>query len=178
MIFKKPLFITLLLLASTAQSISSQENKIIRFNTLTLERQVILQDNHTKLEWVNGKEQNQSKEQQDKIIDDGCSNFKLTEHHPLLNIKEKAQKYCNTLNFASYSDWRVPTDLEYQTLIHATQDSNSTHSAKNILALNKNQINIMHIENSDALGTIILGKDNDTTTCLRCVRSSEKTLSP
>lgn len=157
--------------------------KIDRFNTITFENQTILQDNYTKLEWVNGVDGNISNE--DNItIDDGCISFNVTSENNNIIIRKKAESYCKALKFASYSDWRVPKDIEYKELILAVKESNlsiyyDSPLCINAIGLDKNILNIISTNLEDnSTGNITIFKKNNITTCLRCVRDGEEPLAP
>ena len=174
----------LALLLITQLSATPENNKSKRFTTITFEHQTILEDSYTKLEWVNGKEESNQTQEDNKTIDDGCISFNATLENNHIVIKEKAENYCKQLTFASYNDWRVPTDVEYQTLIKAVNDTNiSLHynspSCINALGFNEENLNIINTSSSDIIGKITPFTDNNSTiTCLRCVRDAEAPLTP
>ncbi|SFV58177.1 hypothetical protein MNB_SV-14-109 [hydrothermal vent metagenome] len=163
----------------TQLSASTEDNNSERFTTISFNHQTILQDNYTKLEWINGRE-----DEANQTIDDGCISFNVTSENNNIVIKEKAESYCKKLNFASYNDWRVPTDKEYQSLIKAVKESNlSIHynspSCINALGLDKDRLNIIDTNmSSNSVGEITPFKKNNITTCLRCVRDGEEPLAP
>ena len=181
MIWESKALLALLLI--TQLSASPENNESERFTTLTFEHQTILQDSYTKLEWVNGKEDINRTKEENLTIDDGCISFNPTSANNHIVIKEKAENYCKNLIFASYKDWRVPTDIEYQTLIKAVNDTNiSLHynspSCINALGLDRDNLNIINTNNSKIIGEITPFKNSSSTTCLRCVRDGEDPLTP
>jgi hypothetical protein len=176
---------SLLFLNFTSQAIAIQDNNSsTRFTVISFEKQTILQDSYSKLEWVNGtKENNTSHNEENLTVDDGCTNFESNTQNSQLAIKEKAEKYCKMLTFASYTDWRVPSDIEYQALVTSAQDENLSiyHGSKACnyaLGLNQDNINMIATKNSETLGKITLWKENNISSCLRCVRDAEAPLTP
>jgi len=165
----KALF-TLILVTQLSANLENNESK--RFTTITFNQQSILQDNHSKLEWVNGKtDNNQTQKRKDEIID-GYISFKTDINSNYLLIKEKAEKYCKSLTFASYKDWRVPNNHEYQTLIQEIMDKK--------IPLNKNNAscnNSFTLQNQNKLDLKKSNQEN-TIICLRCVRDAEEPLTP
>jgi len=163
----------------TQLSASPKDNNSERFTSISFNHQTILQDNYSKLEWINGRES-----EANQTIEDGCISFNVTSENNNILIKEKAENYCKKLNFASYNDWRVPTDTEYQSLIKAVKDTNlSLHynspSCINALGLDKDKLNIIDTNiTSNSIGKITPFKSNNITTCLRCVRDAEEPLAP
>jgi len=169
----------LALVLITQLSASPENNNSERFTTISFNQQTILQDRYTKLEWINGRES-----ETNKSIKDGCISFNVTSENNHIIIKEKAESYCKKLTFASYNDWRVPTDKEYQSLIKAVKETNiSLHynspSCINALGLDKNRLKIIDTNMSNnSVGEITPFKSNNITTCLRCVRDAEEPLAP
>jgi len=169
------------LLLITQLSATPENNESKRFTTITFNQQTILQDSHSKLEWVNGTKQNKEKNQ---TIEDGCISFNTTPANNHIVIKEKAESYCKELNFASYKDWRVPTDIEYKSFITAVKDTNiSLHynspSCINALGLNEDRLNIINTDSHDSIGEITpFNSNSNSTICLRCVRDAEAPLTP
>jgi len=174
----------LALLLITQLSASPEDNNSKRFTTISFDQQTILQDRYTKLEWVNGIEKKEKNNEENQTIEDGCISFDVTPENNHIIIKEKAESYCRNLTFASYNDWRVPTDIEYQTLMKAVKETDiSLHynspSCINALGLDKEQLNIINTNmNSDTIGEITPFNNSNITTCLRCVRDAEAPLTP
>lgn len=178
---EKTLF--LLIFITQLYSNNSNEEKVTRFTQISFEHQTILQDNYTKLEWINGVDSNYTKDN-NITIEDGCRSFDVNLENNDIVIRKKAQSYCKNLKFASYSDWRVPKDKEYRRLILAIKDNNlSIHydspSCINAIGLNDSRLNIVNTDiDSNSTGTITPFKRTDLTTCLRCVRDAEEPLAP
>ena len=174
----------LALLLITQLSASPEDNNSKRFTTISFEQQSILQDGYTKLEWVNGIEETKKYSEENQTIEDGCISFNVTSENNHIIIKEKAENYCKNLTFASYKDWRVPTDTEYQSLITAVKDTDiSLHynspSCNNAIGLDKEQLKIIDTNMSGkSIGEITPFKNDNVTTCLRCVRDAEEPLTP
>ena len=174
----------LALLIITQLSASPEDNNSKRFTTISFNQQSILQDRYTKLEWVNGIEKIKKNSKKNQTIEDGCISFNVTSENNHIIIKEKAESYCKNLTFASYSDWRVPTDTEYQSLITAVKDTDiSLHynspSCNNAIGLDKEQLKIIDTNiSSNTIGEITPFKNSNITTCLRCVRDAEAPLTP
>jgi hypothetical protein len=174
----------LALLLVTQLSASPEDNNSKRFTTISFDKQTILQDRYTKLEWVNGVDKKEENSEQNQTVKDGCISFDVTPENNHIIIKEKAESYCRNLTFASYNDWRVPTDIEYQTLIKAVKETDiSLHynspSCINALGLNQEKLNIINTNmNSNTIGEITPFNNNNVTTCLRCVRDAEAPLTP
>ena len=180
--WKHKTLLTLLLI--TQLSMSSEDNNSKRFSTISFNQQSILQDRYTKLEWANGIDEKKQDNGENKTIEDGCISFDVTSENNHIIIKEKAESYCKNLTFASYNDWRVPNDVEYQELIKAVKDTDiSLHynspSCINALGLDKEKLNIINTNSeSNATGDITPFKNTNVTTCLRCVRDAEAPLTP
>ena len=174
----------LALLLITQLSASPENNESERFTTISFEHQTILQDSHSKLDWVNGKEDIKENKEDNRTIDDGCISFNATPENNHILIKEKAENYCKQLDFASYSDWRVPSDIEYQAFIKAVKDKDiSLHynspSCINALGLNEDRLNVINTDSNDSIGKITpFTNSNKSTICLRCVRDAEAPLTP
>ncbi len=174
----------LALLLITQLSANPDNNESKRFSTINFNHQTILQDSHTKLEWVNGKEESNETDEGNQTVEDGCISFNVTPENNYIIIKEKAENYCKNLNFASYRDWRVPTDKEYQSLIKAVKETDiSLHynspSCVNALGLNKEKLNIINTNSKgNTIGEITPFNTSNITTCLRCVRDAEAPLAP
>ena len=174
----------LALLLITQLSAGSEDNNSKRFTTISFNQQTILQDEYTKLEWVNGIEERKEKSEENQTIEDGCISFNVTSENNHILIKEKADNYCKNLTFASYKDWRVPTDTEYQSLIKAIKDTDiSLHydspSCSNAIGLDKERLTIIDTNmSSNTIGAITPFKNDNITTCLRCVRDAEEPLTP
>ncbi len=175
--------VILALLILTKLSADSEQSDSKRFTTISFENQTILQDNYTKLEWVNGVDKNKTIEN-NQTTPDGCISFNATSENNNILIRKKAENYCKNLKFASYSDWRVPKDREYQGLIKAVKDANlSIHynspSCVNAIGLDNDKLTIINTDiDSNSTGVIIPFKQNNITTCLRCVRDAEEPLAP
>ena len=178
------LFSSLLFITFSSPSIATEnDNNSTRFNAISFENQTILQDSYTKLEWVNGKSEKSSKAETNATIDDGCLRFDANPKNVHITVKEKSEKYCKELTFASYTDWRIPTDIEYQTLIRATKDENislyfSFKPCDHALGMHKDKLNIIDTNQSKHIGEITEFKENNSTTCLRCVRDAQAPLAP
>jgi len=174
----------LALLVITQLSAGAEDNNSKRFSTISFNQQSILQDRYTKLEWVNGIDEKKQQNEENKTIADGCISFNVTSENNHIIIKEKAESYCKNLTFASYNDWRVPNDVEYQELIKTVKDTDiSLHynspSCINALGLDKDKLNIINTNSeSNATGDITPFKNTNATTCLRCVRDAEAPLTP
>jgi len=174
----------LALLLITELSANPENNDSKRFITITFNQQTILQDSHSKLDWVNGKKESNQINEANKTIEDGCISFDVTPENNHILIKEKAETYCKGLTFASYNDWRVPNDKEYQSLIKAVKDTDiSLHynspSCINALGLDEEKLNIINTDgNTSSIGEITPFNNSNKTTCLRCVRDAESPLSP
>ena len=174
----------LALLLITQLSASPEDNNSKRFTTISFEQQTILQDRYTKLEWVNGIEKKEKNNEENQTVEDGCISFDVTSENNHIIIKEKAENYCKNLTFASYSDWRVPNDTEYQSLIKSLKDTNiSLHynspSCSNALGLDKERLKIIDTNmSSTSIGEITPFNNSNITTCLRCVRDAEEPLTP
>jgi hypothetical protein len=167
----------------TQLSATPENNESKRFTTITFNQQIILQDSHSKLEWINGKEVKSQNKESNQTIEDGCISFNATPANNHIIIKEKAENYCKELNFASYKDWRVPTDIEYQTFIKAINDTNiSLHynspSCINALGVGNDKLNVINTTNKKIIGKITPFNLTDSTICLRCVRDAESPLTP
>ena len=174
----------LALLLITQLSATQEDNNSKRFTTISFNQQTILQDGYTKLEWVNGIEETKENSEENKTIEDGCISFNVTSENNHIIIKEKAENYCKNLTFASYKDWRVPNDTEYQSLMKTIKDTNlSLHynspSCINAIGLDKEELKIIDTNmSSNNIGEITLFKNSNITTCLRCVRDAEAPLTP
>jgi len=182
--WKNNALLLLVLLISKLSAIS-ESNDSTRFTSISFNHQTILQDNYTKLEWVNGKENNLSKSDSNQSIKDGCIRFNVSSENNNIMIRDKAKEYCKNLDFASYHDWRIPKDKEYQELIIAiNKESISLHyvspSCTNALGEDDNQL--LHIikttDNGNEIGEIAPFTKDNITTCLRCVRDAEAPLTP
>ncbi len=175
--------VILALLILTKLSADSEQSDSKRFTTISFENQTILQDNYTKLEWINGVKSNKTLEN-NQTTPDGCISFNATSENNNILIRKKAENYCKNIKFASYSDWRVPKDREYQGLIKAVKDANlSIHynspSCVNAIGLDNDKLTIINTDiDSNSTGVIIPFKQNNITTCLRCVRDAEEPLAP
>jgi hypothetical protein len=174
----------LALLLITQLSASPEDNNSKRFTTISFNQQTILQDRYTKLEWVNGREERIENSEENQTIKDGCISFNVTSENNHIIIKEKAESYCKNLTFASYSDWRVPNDTEYQSLIKAVKDTDislyyNSPSCINALGLDKEKLKIINTNmSSNTIGEITPFNNSNITTCLRCVRDAEAPLTP
>jgi len=174
----------LALLLITQLSATQEDNNSKRFTTISFNQQTILQDGYTKLEWVNGIEEKKENSEENKSIEDGCISFNVTSENNHIMIKRKAENYCKNLTFASYKDWRVPNDTEYQSLIKAIKDTDiSLHynspSCTNAVGLDKEELNIIDTNmSSNSVGEITPFNKKNITTCLRCVRDAEEPLTP
>ena len=77
-----------------------------RFTPTTMNEEIVMRDKTTGLEWVNGLAPNSSK------TVTGC--------HPMApglstdGVVAEANNFCDTLNFAGHTDWRVPKVTELQ----------------------------------------------------------------
>jgi len=176
---------SLLFFTLSSQALATEENNnSTRFALISFEKQTILQDFDSKLEWVNGKQENNATTNEANLtVDDGCTNFDSNPKDSQPTVKQEAQKYCEMLTFASYKDWRVPTDIEHQDLITATHDENVSLYYHDInctygLGINEDKINMIATHNSPLIGKITLWNEQNSTSCLRCVRDAEAPLTP
>ena len=79
-----------------------------RFMAMTMGEQIVMQDNTTKLEWVNGNVQNSG-------ANHGC--LPLGPGKAEIEAQEEAKAHCEALNFANHTDWRFATDSEIQEFV-------------------------------------------------------------
>jgi hypothetical protein len=166
---------TLFTLSTTLLSATEEDNSTKRFSIITFERQIILQDSHTKLEWVNGRDKNSS-------VEDGYKNFPKSKSNIAVTIKNESKRYCKELTFATYNDWRVPTPQEHQALIQATEKENfplyySNLETPRVIAISDNKLTTIDTNNSQPVAKIIPW-ENQQEAGLRCVRDAEDPLAP
>ena len=173
---KKVLVSTLLLSGFMTHAMATEEtNSTKRFTTASFQNQKILQDSYSKLEWVNGRENNSTT--------DGCKGFPENKKNTHINIKEKAIKYCENLDFASYNDWRVPSAKEHQALIQGTQEENlslyySFSRCPRVIALDEEKnLNTVNTHNTNPIAKIIPWIEGQAGG-VRCVRDAEEPLTP
>ena len=166
---------TLFTLSLTSLSATEEDNSTKRFSTITFERQIILEDSHSKLEWVNGKDKKSS-------VKDGFKGFPESKNNIELTIKNESKKYCEELTFATYKDWRVPTAQEHQDLIQATEKENfsldyTLKDSPRVIAISNNKLTTINTHNSKPTAKIIPW-ENGQVAELRCVRDAEEPLAP
>ncbi len=77
-----------------------------RFSSMTMNEEIVMRDSETNLEWVNGLTPSSTKPET------GC--------HPMPpglatdGVIAEAQFFCENLDFATHTDWRVPSTSEIQ----------------------------------------------------------------
>jgi len=171
------ILLTFILLTTSISSLfaTEEDNTSQRFSTITFEKQIILQDNYSKLEWVNGKDENSS-------IADGFKKFPKNKDNIAITIKNESKKYCEELTFATYKDWRVPTVEEHQTLIQTAKEQNFSlyytfKECPRVIAISDNKLATINTHNTQPTAKIIPWKEGQAGG-LRCVRDAEAPLAP
>ena len=130
-----------------------------RFAPMTMNNQIIMRDTTTNLEWVNGP--------------GGC--------HPMVPGKtaatafSEAEAHCAALDFASHTDWRVPTITEIQTFTVEMQNAGTTPFYQNpacprVVGYNDDNTTIQNTNthNTPPIGTIT--DWSNLNAGVRCVR--------
>ena len=130
-----------------------------RFKPVTMMNQIVMQDNTTKLEWVNGA--------------GGC--------HPMTSGKTEAVAlaesvdHCDNLVYASHTDWRVPTSEEIQVFNNEMANAGKVPFYANpacprVVGVNDRATNLstVNTHNTPPLGTISAWVNSNAG--VRCVR--------
>lgn len=144
-------------------------NASVRFESLTIEGDVIQRDNQNKLDWVASA----------GSVSVACA------PHAAVTTEESdiasAKAHCDSITFAGYSDWRVPTSNEHVTFI---TDMNSTGNLPYYLSDkchrvigidNDTTAQTINTHHSDAIGettpwSTLITQSSDTNYGVKCVR--------
>ncbi len=130
-----------------------------RFTPMTMNNQIVMHDTTSNLEWVNGP--------------GGC--------HPMVLGKTAAtafgesEAHCAALDYASHTDWRVPTIVEIQTFTVEMQSAGITPFYQNpacprVVGYNDDNTTIQNTNthNTPPIGTITDWRELNAG--VRCVR--------
>lgn len=140
-----------------------------RFRSMTMNKQIIVIDAITKLEWINGA----SQEDISTGTENGCLPTGPGETEE--SAKAISSTHCDTLDFAGYTDWRVPTAEEHKVFIVEMKKADMTPFYTNpfcprVAGTDADDLNTVNTHNTAPIGDINSWAEGNYGT--RCVRTA------
>lgn len=153
--------------SDSSTTANNPSNITPRFVAMSMNEQIVMQDMTTGLEWVNGTE--------NVNVIHGC--FPMGAGFTQERAQTDANDFCENLDFASHTDWRLASDLEIQEYTLQMNISGFTPFYANPACprvIGKNidgELRTINTHNTNPIGTI---KEWESLNAgVRCVRMTE-----